>query len=586
MSLTPEKTPENENASETVSENVEREAAENTESTIFRKHTYDTKKPAKNGGKKRIAVCIIAAVLCAAVISGVFLAEKFLPDTDTSSINSVAEENSFLILKATDIIKESNITVDGESVTVDTNISKAHFINGYGEFTCIPSFEKKAADKASASSSTSSGTEYLYSTNWYVEGIDPSMTESSSIASKIKECLTVRAFREMENNFDSVEEYHKYYGMTDKLTAGLIVEFNDGTEQLMITVGTVLATGDAYYFKTSLSDTVYAVSSDYADYFFCSSKEFADGTMIEKIVKTDKNEKYFNSEGKLARYDKITLSGDVFDGKTYEFKMASGPSADYMPYLMTVPYVRPADDEFVSNILNFANNGLEATTLYSYSATDKEKTESGLDSPKCIIELTVGDYSFKITIGGNLGDGSDSMTAMVDGKGQIFGIDFDDLAFAINASNDITEMFNANFIREDIYTIKSVEISDSTGSYRFDLKHTQREADREVYDTEVKLNGTVTDTQSFKLIYQRVLMLSLVEYVTEAEHPDPTLTVKFNYIEGGSRTVELTPCDGDMYHYIAWVDGTPLGEVMKSGVDDIIKCLATYLAGGEVPDTW
>lgn len=594
MSLTPDKDnlengissakPEEMPASEQTPDTSETE-----QSTIFAKHVYDTKKPAENGSKKRIAICAVAAVLCAATVGGIFLVDRFIPDGSSSSNVSIVEETSVSVLKYADIVKASAVTVDGESALVDTNIEKVRFVNGNGEFTAIPYFEKieeSDSDTSSASSTSSETTAYTHTTKWYIEGIDPSMTDSSSIASTVKECLGINAFREMENTFASVEEYHQYYGMTDKLTAGCVIDFNDGTEQLLITVGNLLATGDAYYFKTSLSDTVYVVKSDYAERYFCSSKEMADATVIEKIVKTDDNASYFNSDGELARFDSIKLSGAAFDGKTYEFKMATGASADYMPYLMTVPYNRPADDEFISKILDFAGSGLDASTLYSYSISDKDIKEAGFEDPKGIIEVRIGDYYFKLTIGGYLGDGTESVTAMVDGKKQVFGISTDDFAFIINASNDITEMFNSNFIMEDIYTVKSVDIADSTGSYSFDLKHVPRESDSSVYDTTVTKNGTVMNTQSFKLIYQRILMLSMTEFVTEAEHTEPVLKVTFHFIEGGSKTVELTPVADDMYHYIAWVDGTPLGEVIKSGVDDIVSCLETYLNGGEVPDTW
>ena len=94
------------------------------------------------------------------------------------------------------------------------------------------------------------------------------------------------------------------------------------------------------------------------------------------------------------------------------------------------------------------------------------------------------------------------------------------------------------------------------------------------------------NTQSLKLIYQRVLMLSLTEYVLEEARTEPVFAVKFNFIEGGSKLVEFTESPDDIYHYTAWVDGTPLGEVIKSSVTDIIDCLDTYLSGGTVPDTW
>ena len=554
------------------------------QSTIFVKHVYNTKKPAKNGGVKRVIICSVAAVLCAAIVGGVFLVKKLIPDGSDSSVSSISEDSSFIVLKMADIVKPSTVTVDGKQVEVDTNIESVSFVNGFEDFTCLPYFVESEKDDSESSSTDKKS--YLYDTKWYVDGIDRNLTVSGAIYEKIKDCLTIRAFREMENTFATVEEYHEYYGMKDKLNAGCVVKFNDGTETLTISIGSVLATGEAYYFMTSLSDTVYVIESSYAERFACSTKEFADPTVVPPIVRNDSNKDYYNKNDKLARFDTIKLYGDAFGGKTYEFKMATGASADYMPYRMSVPYDRPANNVFISKILAFADDGLKASVLYSYSVTDKDIKECGLDNPKCVVELTVADYNCKLIIGGYRDDGTDSVAAMIEGKPQVFGIDIDNVAFLISASNDITDMFNEDFILEDIYSIKSVEIKDATGSHQFDLTHTLREGETKIYDTVVKKGSVVMDTQSFKLIYQRVLMLSLVEYVTEAEYSEPVLSITFNFIEGGSKLVEFTASPDDIYHYVAWVDGTPLGEVMKSGITDILKCLDTYLSGGQVPDTW
>lgn len=601
MSLDPK---DNLNPAAEEAAEVETEAQEATEaevnktepevqSTIFTKHVYETKKPAKSGWTRRIVVCVVALVLCLAIIGSVILADKLLPGASSSSANnSGLEEETYTVLSFEDIVKDSKVKIDGVEAEVDTNIDSVYFVNGYDQFTVKNYFvkaEKKETTSSSASSSTTSSNAktYDYETRWYVDGIDKELTLSDSIADTIEDCLNVKGFREMKNNFNSVEEYHEHFGMSDKLTAGVVVTFNDGTEKLVISVGDALATGDSYYFMTSLSDTIYAVKTDYTEAYFTSTKSFADSTVIEKIVKTDKNSKYYNSTGQLARFDKIRLSGEVFGGKTYEFGLATGVSADYMPYKMTAPYKRPANDAFISNILKIASDGLEATVLYSYNTTDKDNKECGFDKPKCVIELTIDDYSFKLTIGGNREDGTDSMTAKVEGKPQAYGIDPDDIAFLIAASNDITKMFNQNFILEDIYTIKSFKMEVPDGSYKFDLKHVLREGEDDVYDTEVKLGNTVMKTQSFKLIYQRVLMLSLLEYVTEAEKGKTVLKCTFNYIEGGEpKVVEFTESPSDRYHYVAWVDGTPLGEVLKTSLDDITTNLEVYLNGGDVPDTW
>ncbi len=565
------------------------------QSTIFVKHVYDTKKPAKKGSFKRILICVVAAVLCGAIIGSIFLVKNLIPAENSSSNASVTEEEEFDILKFKDIVKSSYVTIKGEKekVEVETNIESVSYVNVLDEFVCLPVYVKnvKKEDTSSASSTTSSNNKktYLYDTQWRVDGLDPKLTMSDSIGLKIQDSLEVKGFRKMENTFSSVEEYHEYYGITKSLNAGCVIKFNDGTETLTIKIGSSVAGGDAYYFVTSLSDTIYVVKAEYAEVFMSTTKVFAEPTIIEAINKTDNNKSYFNeTTNKLARFDSVKIYGDVFGGKTYAFKLATGTSADYMPYMMTAPYRRPADNVFITKMINFASDGLEAIAMYSYTSTDKEKEAYNLKNPKAVIEFKAGNYTYKLTIGGVVGKDTNTqcMTVMVEGKDQIFGVAVDSFDFLIEASNDITKMFNSGFILEDIHSIKSVEMADKTNKYKFDLKHTLREGETKVYDTVVKKGSTEMNAQSFKLIYQRVLMLSLTEYVLEEEYTKPVFSVKFNFIEGGSKLIEFTESPDDIYHYTAWLDGTPLGEVIKSSVTDIEKCLEIYLSGGEVPDTW
>ena len=63
-------------------------------------------------------------------------------------------------------------------------------------------------------------------------------------------------------------------------------------------------------------------------------------------------------------------------------------------------------------------------------------------------------------------------------------------------------------------------------------------------------------------------------------------SVDFEYIEGGTKRVEFTESENDRYHYVVWVDGTPLGEVLVSSVKDITDNLAKYVAGQEVTEVW
>ncbi len=594
-------TPENEDAKPLAGEVKENtgtngegtaENAGQPQSTIFVKHEYNTKKPARNGGRRRVLVCVLSVVLCIAIAASVVLVVNLIPNPNdaASSTPSSAGSLSFSILSADDIIKSSFVDVDGQSVEVESNVSGVGMYNYYGEYSLLPYYEKAepkdetdtSSDTSSASSSGSEKT-YLYDTKWYINGISPELTLTKTIARHIRTCLNLSATKKLENTFGSVGEYHAYYGIDDP-TRVFSVEFNDGTKTLEIRVGKQIATGDGNYLTVSGDDTVYIVSSDYISNYDYLPVNFADKTMVEKIEKTDDNASYFGNNDKLARFDYIKLSGSAVGDREIVFNMSTGSSADYMPYMMTVPYRRPASESFIENILNFASAGLDADTLYSFNCTDENFKACGFDRPNCVIELKAGDYHFKLTVGSLMGDGSDALSVLVDGKKQIFSLSTKMLDFV---TPDITKMFNQNFIMEDIYKLSDVTLADATGSYTFHLKHTPQSGNETAYDTVVTLNGSETDTKSFKMLYQRVLMLSLLSFTTEAEKTEPVLTVKMKAIADGSeKLIEFTESPNDIYHYIAWVNGVPLGEVLKSSVADVVTNLDIYVKGGEVPSAW
>lgn len=562
----------------------EPEASGTAQSTIFQKHIYEDKKPVKNGNKRRIITCVIAVALCAAIAGSAFLVRELIPnDEGTVSMNSSTVDFSIKLLDYNDIVKPAVIELNGEQVEVDNNIKGVSIYNYYENYSFAPYYEPAAEDEEDDDSSDSSSSEeksYPYDTKWQVNGIDRSLTLSSSISSHIKSCLTVTAIREMENTFDNLEEYYAYYGLDDS-TRGFTVEFTDGTEDLVIIVGDQLPSKDANYVTVSGDEKVYAVSSEFIKNYDYLPVDFADMTTVDAIEQNDSNKAYFNEAGDLARFDYITLSGRIFGDKPLRFEMSEGPSADFMPYMMMIPYRRPADETFIESVLSFANNGLDASRLYTFNATEENKKACALDDPACVIELKAGDYRFKLTVGGMVQEESTALSVMADGRPQIFSID---ASFFDFVTDDYTEMFNQNFIMENIYTIKSVIFTDTEGSHEFSLTHTPIEGAEEAYNTAVKKGGAEMDDQSFKHLYQRVLMLSLLEFSTEEEPAEPILTVRFKYIgDYEDKVLEFTISPHDAYHCIAWVDGTPLGEVLKTSVDDIIKNLEVYNGGGTVP---
>ena len=549
-------------------------------STIFAKHEYDTKKPAKKGGIKRILTCVIAVVLCLVIGGSIFLVNKLLPDEE-GGMNSI-ENRSITILQKSKLLKDSFVKVGKENALVDSNIASVTIKNTYDKdgYTIIPQYEKPEKSDSSSSSTSSTARDYDYTTNYKLEGIDASLVLPKVVKNHVFDVLNLVAMQEMSNTFSSVEEYHKYYGI-DKPTRVCSIKFNDGTDEIKISVGKQVSTGSADYVHVSGSDTVYIVSSDYISNYDRIPTYFADPKVIPIIEQTEDNASYFTTNGDLLRYDYIKVSGSIV-GQEITFSMNKGASAAHIPYLMTKPYNRPASSAFIGKILDFARDGVKAENVYTYNSEGFEEF-CGIADPKYVVELKAGEYHFKLIIGGIFEEGSDNIAAMVEGSPMIYSLMPSHVAFL---TGDLNAMFSPDFILDNISEIKTITYKDSTGTHAFNLTHTKREDSENAYDSKVSYKGAETEIKSFKNLYQRVLMLSLMSFVTEAEQKSPVLTIELKYLNGDKKEFSFTKIDDDQFHYIAWCDGQPYGEVLSSSVNDVISSLATYLAGGEVKDIY
>lgn len=564
----------NTNSEALQEEAKEPEAKFETEgSTIFVKHEYNTKKPVKNAWKKRIGICVVALLLCAAVAATSFVVVKLVPKNaeETPSAMESIETTTIEVLKYSDYVKETTVKSGDNELLTSINLSGAGIFNYYEEYSIMPYKEKVKVNNED--------TECI---KWFIQGLKPEVTLTESLYSHLESCMNIYASAAMENTHATVEEYHQAYGIDyEKPTRAFYVTFTDREEPIEVLVGRQTPSRDANYLTVRGigDDTVYIVSANIIKYYDFIPSHFADLAMISPIEKTEDNKDYF-TQNELSRFDSIKISGTAVGGKEIKFGMNKGVSSDYMPYEMLSPYKRPADEKFLENIIKFASEGLTAVDLYSFKATEENKKLCGLDNPGCVIELKIGDYKFKITVGGLMSEDSTGLSVMVDGKEQIFSIDAETFDFV---TPDVTKMFNSDFIMENIYTIDGLQFEIDGKTHDYKLIHTLLEGTTNAYDTVVKYDGKTVNTDSFKALYQRILLLSLMSFTTEAEKGEVVLKVKFNYIEDyPNRVVEFTAIDDDPYHYIAWVDGMPLGEVLKASVTDITTNLSNYLAGGTI----
>lgn len=566
-------------ASENEAEVAKSQKFETEGSTIFAKHEYNTKKPAQKGGLKRIITCIIAVVLCLAVGGSILLVNKLLPD-DEGQINSI-ENRSIVLFEKSKLLKDSFVKIGKENALVDSNIASVTMKNTYDEYTIVPEYSKPEKSDSSSSASSTASKEYDYVTAYKLKDIDPSLVLPKVVKNHVNDVLSLVAMQEMSNTFSSVKEYHAYYGL-DKPTRVCTIKFNDGTDEIKISVGKQVSTGSADYVTVSGSDTVYIVSSEYIEHYDRIPTYFADPEVIPIMEQTEDNADYFTTNGDLIDFDYIKLSGSLI-GQEIVFNMNTGASAAHIPYRMKKPYDRPASNAFIGKILDFARNGVKAENIYTYQAIPESKQLCGIDKPKCVIEFKADDYYYKLIIGGIFEEGTDNIAAMVEGKPMIYSLMPSHIEFL---TGDLNAMFSPDFILDSISEIKTIKYKDSTGTHAFNLTHTKREDAENVYDSKVTYKGAEMDIKSFKLLYQRALMLSLMSFVTEAEEKPPVLTIELTYNSGEKKEFSFTKKDDDQFHYIAWCEGDPYGEVLASSVDDVIDSLATYLAGGEIKDIY
>lgn len=552
-------------------------------STVFQKRVYNEKKPVKKGDTKRIVTVVVACVLCVAIGVSIFSVIKFLPEnTDASSELTSLPSTTVDVLSYDKLVKNSTAKVNGKNETVSSNIKSFSINNYYESYTFSPYYVKSSS--STASSNISSTTDKpKYNAMWQINGIDSNLTLSTSIESHMKNCLNIVATRAMENTYSTLEEYYKTYGIDrENFTRGVVVEFNDGTEDMVILVGDRIPTGGGNYVTVSGDEKVYVVSDSIIQYYDYLPIDFADKTMVGSLLKDDKSSKYFNEQDELMYFDYIKLSGELMGGKTVSFKISDSPSSEFMPYLMSSPYTRPANDEFISKIIALASGGLKADSLLTFKATDKNIKNCQLDKPKCVIEFKAGSYKFKLIVGGIIQEGSTSLPVVVEGKQQIFYVDKSVFDFV---PADIKEMFGVNIVMENIYTLKGLEYTYSKGTHRFDIIHTPITGETDMYTTKIKKGSTEYDTVSFKNLYQRVLAMSLLDFDTDVKKGAQVLKIRFIHKAYKDIVLEVTECAESQYHYYVYVDGVVYGKVLKTSAQEIITNLDLYVSGELVPET-
>ncbi len=500
-------------------------------STVFVKREYTDKKPPRNTGTRRRALTLVACVLSLAVLAGaIFAVTRLLPQEEPADTSSQAD-----LLGITLVDMNAN------------DVQRIQLKNKNDSFTVF--------SEEVTSSSTSSATT---TTLWKIDGIDPTLTTSSSISSFVGSCTKIEAIRKM--NSVSGE-----FGFDDP-TAVLTVTCTDSSKNYTLTVGKTSADSTGYYAKLS-DDAVYIVNATYVTPLTAKSTEFANNKIFSALTST-KEPEYF-SDGELLKFDYITFAGKNF---SKPLKMEPNPEPVIgLSYLITQPIQRAAVDEPVQELLTVFTQDLTASGMFAYTMTPALKTQYGLDDPAVVMQAKIGDFEVKLSVG-NLFE--EYYALQLEGVNAIYKVSADALPFVTATERTY---LNSRFFFEGIDTLSSIQFTGGGKDFIFNPSFDDKDELTVLYEGQKKSPTT------FKVFYRNVLAMGVQDFISDTATGATAMTIKVKFNNGKADSV-ITFTEYSNRMCLVTVDGVAFGTIPKSQVTSILEYAQNVVDGKEVPE--
>lgn len=530
--------PEKDNRDE---ENISDEpvlSADDKGSTVFSDPAEHKKATVKQ--KKKLLPVIIAAVLSVAVLAGGTVAViKLIPEREEESSSPSIETIKVLDLDSDDF----------KSVTVT---------NENGTFK-LYSVEETEASNSSASSDGSSNEPTV---NWYLDGYDKEVINSSSVGSIADYAASLEAVREITSK--TAEEC----GLKNPTVRADVVK-NDGTE-FSILVGSESPDNTGTYVKLSTDDKIYITESDIKSNFTFDALSLAETGSIPGVTVTDDMKDYTDDNGALASFDKITLSG-----KNFPEKVVLAPNTDenlstYAAYMTISPTKRIADN--VDGIFDLFKSGVSVSGAYSFDTSASARKALGLDNPDLTAAIKIGSftetYSFKQQEDGGY-------AVWYNGAKLIKKVSASALSFIDYKVND----YYASWVcLQSINELSNFTVKTPDKTYSFDIVYDDSEDAEETYV--ITYEGKKLVAENFQNFYQECISLSCTDYTVDKTSGEPAMSIIFTYSDTSREktAVEFRKASETKYQYS--IDGIDMGKINSSALNKILR-LVEKVANGE-----
>ena len=524
--------PEKENIEETTEPTLTPEEG----STVFSDPTEHKKTAVKQ--KKRLLPKVIAAVLAVGVLAGGTVAViKLIPEREESSTPSI-ETISVLDMKSDDF----------KSVTVT---------NENGTFKLYSVEETETSDSSDTSSSEPT-------VNWYLDGYDREVIDSSAAGSIAGYAASLEAVREVTSK--SAAEC----GLENPTVKADVVK-NDGSE-FSILVGSESPDNTGTYVKLSTEEKIYITETDLKGNFTFDALSLAETGSVPGITVTDDMKDYKGDDGALSSFDTITITG-----KNYPEKVVLAPNADenlsaYAAYMTVSPTKRIADN--VDDIFGLFKSGVSASGAYSFDTSVSARKKLGLDNPDLTATIKVGSvtqtYSFKQQEDGDY-------AVWYDGAKLIKKVSASSLSFIDYKVND----YYASWVcLQSINELSNFTVKTPDKTYSFDIVYDDSEDAEETYV--ITYEGTKLVAENFQNFYQECISLSCSDYTIDKVITEPAMSFVFTYSDTSREktAVEFKKAGETKYQYS--IDGIDMGKINSSSLNKILRQVEKVANGESV----
>ncbi len=528
MSLTPE---ENKNPAE--------EVGTADESTIFGVSPTLSKKPEKKVKNKMLKTAL-SLFLALVILAGVTVAViKLVPEREEEEAPK-AEEVSVITLAEQDV----------KNVTINRTDSRSLYVTKVTDAT------------------TSSG-ESTKTVSWSIEGIDATLTDSSSISTVMKSLLELKATRKIEKEADS------NYGFSNPFYTVEIKGYDEAKNKKLV-IGSMTPSSSGYYATVDGGENVYLLSKDTVDTIGTSDTDLSTKKVVTPPSADKYPEKYF-MQGELVYFDKAVLSrkGSTTIELISNFEEET---AEFVPYIITAPVRRAADVDAALDILDVVSTGLTATGAYVYYPTSVDLQMYGLKSPETVLTFEFADVKIVLNMT-KQNDGN--YAVMVNGNDDIiFKVSSDSVKFAETTLDDY--MSSMPFFEMLSYFDRiTCATEDNTTVFDISYVKTTQEGDEDI--SEVLANGASINVDMFKNYYQYIVGIETNEDSYERVSGAPAFTVKAEYRDNNDSISLVFIKQTDRRYYFE-IDGTPIGFVSTTYVNKLMEYYQTIAKGEEIPE--